>query len=444
VPAHPSLVARLLKLAWPVALARLGIMAMGIVDVMVVGQLAPRELPHQALGWAPTAIVLVSAIGLLTGVQVLAARALGEGRPEHAGSVWRRGMLVAGTAGMLAALSMWAGGARLLTLFGITPELAAPAARVMNVLALSVPMHLFYIATAFFLEAIRRPMPSTIVMWCANALNLALNLWLVPRYGALGSACATVGARAFLALALASYVLSMRDAARFGVRRGPAGPGYRALLRVGIAAALSQVAEAGAFSGMTILAGRIGAQAVAAYQILLNLLAVVFMVALGLSTATAVLASEAAGRGARREAMRASFVGLMLTAAVMVALAVLGTLCGQQIGHAYTADAALAAAVTSLVPLSLAITLPDGGQVVAAAALRAQNDNWFPTGSHLLAYALIMPALGYWLAEREQQSVTGLLRAILAASLLSVAVLTLRLVWLARRVDAAPDAAPGR
>jgi MATE family multidrug resistance protein len=431
--AHPPSVARLLKLAWPVALARLGIMAMGIVDVMVVGQLAPHELPHQALGWAPTAIMLVSAVGLLTGVQVLAARTLGEGRPEQAGSVWRRGLVVGVSAGALATLCMWAGGARVLTLFGIAPELVLPAARVMNVLALSLPVHLAYVATAFFLEAIQRPLPSTVVMWSANALNLALNLWLVPQHGAVGAACATVGARTFLALVLTAYVLSMRDAAHYGVRRGPPGPSYRALLRVGVAAALSQAAEAGAFSGMTILAARIGAHAVATYQILLNLLAVLFMVALGLASATAVLASEATGRAAPREALRVSFIGLGLSGAVLLALALLGALCSQPIGRAYTADAALAATVATLVPLTLAITLPDGGQVVAASALRAQNDNWFPTGSHLLAYAVVMPALGYWLAERAQQGVAGLLRAILAASVLSAGVLTLRLVWLARR-----------
>jgi MATE family multidrug resistance protein len=433
VPASSFIVVRLLRLAWPVALARLGIMAMGIVDVVVVGQLAPSELPHQALGWAPTAILLVSAIGLLTGVQVLAARALGEGQPAHAGGVWRRGMLVAGASGALAAILMWAGGARLLTVFGIAPQLAAPAARVMSVLGLSVPLHLLYIASAFFLEAIQRPLPSTIVMWCANVLNLVLNLVLVPEYGALGSAYATVAARAFLAATLAWYVLSMRDAARFGVRRGPSGPGYRALLRVGVAAALSQAAEAGAFSGMTILAGRIGERAVAAYQILLNLLAVVFMVALGVSAATAVLAPEAVGRGDPRAAMRASFVGLALNTVIMALLALAGSACGQALGRAYTADASLAALAASLVPLTLVVTLPDGGQVVAAAALRAQSDNWFPTGSHVLAYAVVMPPLAYYLAERAQQGVAGLMHAILVASALSVAVLTLRLGWLARR-----------
>ena len=58
-----SFVPKLLRLAWPVTLARLGIMGMGLCDVIVVGQLAPAELSHQALGWSFTGVALVTGIG---------------------------------------------------------------------------------------------------------------------------------------------------------------------------------------------------------------------------------------------------------------------------------------------------------------------------------------------------------------------------------------------
>ena len=74
---------------------------------------------------------------------------------------------------------------------------------------------------------------------------------------------------------------------------------------------------------------------------------------------------------------------------------------------------------------ALALT-PDGAQVVAASALRARGDNWFPTFSHIVAYAGVMPVAGYWLAERQHMNVQGLMFAILAASLLSAAVLVAR------------------
>jgi MATE family multidrug resistance protein len=460
-------VADLLRLAGPVALARLGIIGMAIVDVIVVGQLAPDELPHQALGWAPTAVFLVAAIGLLQGVQVLAARALGEKNPQGAGVALRRGLLLGLAAGLISALAMWAAGARLFSTFGIEAELVPLSTRVMTILALSIPLHLLYIAGTYFLEAIKKPGVSTAVMWGANIVNLLLNLlwvpdlaaahpawaepvvasireapWLgalhdiAPAHGAIGSAWATVGARVFLAGALLLWIFLLRDGRLYGVRKlGAPGPSYRALLAVGIAAAVSQAVEAGAFSAMTVVAGRLGAHVVAGYQILLNLMAFVFMIALGLTAATAVLVSEAVGRKAPRDAARAGWTGIGLNAIAMLIAAIVILLFRDQIGHGYTADAALAALISSLIWIAALVLHPDGAQVVTASALRARGDNWFPTFSHILAYAIVMPVLGYWLAERQGMGVAGLLFAIFWASVLSAGVLLARW-WALSRVPA--------
>lgn len=432
-----SLVRSLLGLAWPVALARLGIMAMGVVDVMVVGQFVPAQLPYQALGWAPIGVVTVGGIGLLTGVQVLGARALGAGTPQEAGGAWRRGLVVSALAGAGVVALLWTLGAGIFTAFGIAPDLAVPAARVTRILALSVPLHFLYVTSAFFLESVQRPLASTIVMWSANAVNLALNLWLVPRFGAEGSAWCTVVARAFLAVALVSWVFRSSDTEPFGVRRRALAPSYGALLRVGSAAAVSNTVEAGAFSGMTMLAGRQGADAVAAYQILLNLLSIVFMVSLGLSSATAVLTAEAHGRRAPAEASRASFAGLGVNTAFMLVLAFGVTVFSSGIGRAYTANPTLAAFVASLLWLTAVIMPIDGAQVVTASALRARGDNWFPAVSHLVAYALVMPGLAFWLAELRGGGVTGLMLAVLGSSIVSCSVLCFRLWRLAGSTSSA-------
>ena len=435
-------VADLLRLAGPVALARLGIIGMAIVDVVVVGQLAPDELPHQALGWAPTAVFLVAAIGLLQGVQIWAARSIGEKNPQGAGVALRRGLVLALIAGVLSAISMWVAGEQLFTVFGIETNLAAPSTPVMMILAISIPLHLLYVAGTFFLEAIKKPGISTAVMWAANVVNLALNLLWVPDHGAVGSAWATVGARVFRAGVVLMWTDLLRNGAVYGVRKlGLPGPSYRALLAVGVAAAVSQAVEAGAFSAMTVIAGRLGADTVAAYQILLNLMAFVFMIALGLAAATAVLVSEAIGRQAPADAARAGWTGVALNAAAMVIMAVLILAFAQPIGRAYTADVGLAAFIASMMWIAALILHPDGAQVVIASALRARGDNWFPTFSHILAYAAVMPVLGYWLAEREGMGVAGLLFAIFWSSVLSAAVLIVRWWALARRPGVAGSGA---
>jgi MATE family multidrug resistance protein len=429
-----------LRLGGPVALARLGIIGMGLVDVVVVGQLAADELPYQALGWAPTAVFLVAAIGLLQGVQVLAARSIGEKNLEGAGVALRRGLVLGLGAGVASAALMWLAGERIFTVFGISSELAAPSTPVVAVLALSIPLHLLYVAATYFLEAIKKPGIGTTVMWAANIVNLALNLWWVPEHGAVGSAWATVGARVFLAAAILLWIYLLRDGAHYGVRKlGAPGPSYRALLAVGIAAAVSQAVEAGAFSAMTVIAGRLGAEIVSAYQIMLNLMALVFMVALGVGAAAAVLVSEATGRRAPADAARAGWTAIALNAVGMIAAAIGMLIFADEIGRLYTSDTAIAALIASLIWVAALVLHPDGAQVVTASALRARGDNWFPTFSHILAYAVVMPVLGYWLAEHEGMGVAGLLFAIFWSSVLSAAVLLLRWWALSRApIQAAP------
>ena len=51
----------LLTLAWPVVLARIGIMTMGLTDVIVVGNWSARELAYSSLALAPVTILVTTA-----------------------------------------------------------------------------------------------------------------------------------------------------------------------------------------------------------------------------------------------------------------------------------------------------------------------------------------------------------------------------------------------
>jgi MATE family multidrug resistance protein len=424
----------LLRLAGPVAIARLGVMGMGIVDTVVVGQIAPHELAFLALGWAPTGVVLVTGMGLLTGVQVLGARALGERNPRAAGAVWRKGMVIAAVTGAAFAALLWAFADSGLRVFGIAPELTIGAAAVTRVLALSLPFHFLHLACSSFLEAVKRPLAGTIVIWLANALNLALNLVFVPAHGASGAAMSTIVSRAFMFAALLAWIWISAAGRDHGARdKGGAGATYGALFTVGAASAVSQMAEAGAFNAMSVIAARIGPDAVATYQILLNILAVVFMIALGFSAATAVLVSEAYGAGDVKRAGRAGWTGLALNSIGMALAGMLLLLLAAPIAHGFTSDEALALLVAALVPMCALIVTPDGGQVVMAQALRGRGDNWLPTASHVFSYVALMPPLAFVLGERMGMGVSGLMAAIAVSSFVSVSILCLRFGVLARQ-----------
>lgn len=428
-----ALVLRLLRLGLPIAVGRLGVVGMGVVDTIVVGRFAPGQLAHQALGWTITGPALLGGIGLLLGVQVLVAQAMGAGEAERCGAVWRRGLVIALIAGLAVCLVVWSGAGGLLRAFGVEPVLARRGAVVGAILSLSVPLHLAFMATTKFLEALERPTPGAAIMWAANGVNLALNLALVPSGGAIGSAWATVLSRLFLIGAILAYVLATPSVRRLALGKAP-GAGYRPLLAIGSAAALSALVEAGAFASMSVIAAREGAAIdVAAWVIATgSLVTLAFLLAQGFATAGVVLVSEAVGAGSSGLARRIGWTAVALTVASMVVCGLGVIAFAPQVAAAFTTDAALRALLASEMALVALLMIPDGGQGATEAVLRARGDNWFPTATRLTAYVAVAPPLALWFARLHERSVTGVLEATTLASLAALAVMLGRLAVLDR------------
>ena len=293
--------AELLKLSGPVVISRLGIMAMGLSDAIVVGRYSATELGYHALGWAPTSVVVTMAIGLFSGVQVMTARAIGEGRLHDTGAVLRRGLVYSLWIGLISAALLALLGPIFLHNIGLQPSLADGSSRVLLIFCLSLPGYALSVSASFWMEGLSRPGPGAWAMWIANGVNLAVDLVLVPglfglpAMGAMGGAWATTIARTFLAVFMLSYIALMPQASALGVFNKPVRDraSEAEQRRIGFGAGASNFFEVAAFASMNIIAGWIGGLAVAAWTIVLNVAAIVFMAPLGLSTGAAVRVGRA-------------------------------------------------------------------------------------------------------------------------------------------------------
>ncbi len=436
----PQGLAELVKLAWPVVLARVGIMTMGLTDQIVVGHHSARQLGFHALGWAPTSIVLVTAVGLLLGVQVMTARHIGEGRREAAGGVLRRGIVYSFWIGVVSVAILTFAGPSFLHAIGLTPELADGASAAMRVFAWSLPSYLVATACIYFLEALSRPKPGMVAMWIANGVNLAANLWLVPGHsglpveGAVAAGWATFLARGFLVIWLLVFIARMPEAKALGLFNKPIDGKAAASeqRRIGYGSGASMFIEVGAFAAMTMIAGQLGALEAASWASVLNTSALVFMFPMGLSAATAVLVGRAYGARDRHGVVRSGQLAFGVTAAVMTLTSLVVFLGARLIASAYTIDPAMIAMTAPAMMLCGLFFIPDGLQVVAAQALRARSDVWLPTAFHLASYGVIMLPLGWWFAHRAHLGVNGLVWAVIIASAVSGSLLVGRFLWLGR------------
>jgi MATE family multidrug resistance protein len=433
--------AQLLKLSGPVVIARLGIMAMGLSDAVVVGRYSATQLGYHALAWAPTAVVVTMAVGLLTGVQVMTARAIGEGRRELTGAVLRRGLVYSLWIGLASTIALAIAGPPFLHAIGLEKDLADGAARVLLIFCLSLPGYAVSVAASFWLEGLAKPGPAAWAMWAANGVNLALDLLLVPgtfglpALGAMGGAWATTGARTFLAIAVLAYIALMPEARALGVFARPERDraAEAEQRRIGFGAGASNFFEVASFSSMNIIAGWIGGLAVAAWAIVLNIAAIVFMVPLGMATGAAVLVGRAYGARDGAGVNRAGVVAFGVTAVFGVLITLFVWPTAALLSRGYTANAqTLAMAVPALL-IASAMFLPDALQVVAAQALRARGDVWLPTYTHLASYILVMAPLAWWLAIPMHMGVNGIALAVVIASFIAAGLLLGRFWMLSRR-----------
>ncbi|MCO8029241.1 MATE family efflux transporter [Brevundimonas diminuta] len=323
---------------------------------------------------------------------------------------------------------------------GLEDGLGEGATPALMVFALSMPAYLISVCAQFFLEGLHRPKAGMVAMWVANAVNLALNLLLVPDllgiglHGAVASAWATFGARTALAIFLVIFILRLPEARAWGVFKKPQRD--KAVesqqMKVGLGAGASNFIEVGAFAAMTLFAGQLGAAQTASWAVVINISAIVFMVPMGLSSATAVLVGRSYGAADKAGVMRGGLAGIGVVTVLAFIIALVIWPSARLIVGAYTTDPAILAIAAPALVLATLFFVADAMQVVAAQANRAAGDVVWPTLMHLLSYGLIMIPLGWFLAHRI--GVDGLVWSVIVASLISGALLTGRFVRIARRL----------
>ena len=257
----------------------------------------------------------------------------------------------------------------------------------------------------------------------------------IPALGAVGGAWATTGARTFLAIAMLIYILRMPESRALGVFDKPErdSAAEAEQRRIGYGAGASNFFEVAAFASMNIFAGWMGGLTVAAWAVVLNVAAMVFMVPLGLSTGTAVMVGRAYGARDAKGVTRAGLIGFGITAAfgLLISLTIWPT--AGLISQAYTSDKVVIAMASAALVLSCLFFLVDALQVVIAQALRARGDVWLPTFTHMTSYVLVMMPLAWWLAIHMGLGLNGIVWAVIAASFISAGLLSWRFWSLARR-----------
>jgi MATE family multidrug resistance protein len=406
----------MVALAVPVVLSELGWMAQGVVDTIMVGKLGPAAIGAVALGNAVCYTPSLFGIGLLLGLDTLVAQAYGRKDYDGCHRWLAQGLYLAAIVTPVVMVSVWLasfGYAR----FGISPEVAGPAASYLRVLNWGTLPLLIYGGTRRYLQGVGQVRVVTVTFVGANLLNWLGNWVLIygklgmPAMGVDGSALSTVIARLFMALALVGFAWRYerkRGHPLFKHWAGPSLEKLRQLVRLGAPAAGQIVLEVGAWNGATLAAGWLTPVALATHQIALNYAALTYMVPLGVSAAAAVSVGHAVGAGDAARARRAGWLALALGTGFMLMAAVLFLVAPGPLIALFTTDAQVMAVGPGLLGLAAVFQIFDGIQIVSTGSLRGLGETRSPMVANLVGYWAFGLPLGLTLCFVFKWGIYGL------------------------------------
>ena len=407
----------MLSLAWPVVVAELGWMLMGIVDTLMVGRVSPQAIGAVGLGSSVFVAFAIFGMGLLLGLDTFVSQAYGANALDECHRWLLHGLYLAVSASVPVMAASWEL-VHLMPAWGLHPTVLDMTGPYLWIVTWSTLPLLIYAALRRYLQAMNVVRPIMVTLVTANIINVVVNWVLIfghlgfPRMGTNGAAWATVASRVYMAVALAVVIAwHERETTRARFFATPlrieAGRLWR-LVKLGFPAATHLSAEVGVFAAATALAGRLDPIALTSHQIALNVASVTYMVPLGVASAGAVRVGQAIGRRDPLAASQAGWTAIAIGVGFMGCAALcLFTVPAQIIGL-FTHEPAVVTLGISLLFVAALFQLFDGLQGVTTGVLRGLGDTRTAMVSNVAAHWLLGLPVGYLLCFVVGWGVTGL------------------------------------
>ncbi|MDD5249338.1 MAG: MATE family efflux transporter [Rhodocyclaceae bacterium] len=395
-PASPS--RELARLAWPVLVAQLAVMANGVIDTAMAGRLSAIDLAAVGIGASIQVTVLMSVMGVLLALPPLIAHLYGAGHRAEIGREIHQSVWVSAAIALIAILLLRYP-EPFIAISALQPAVEAKVRAYLDASAWGVPAAVAFRLFFGLSTGIGRPRPVMIFNLVTLALKLPLNALFMygllgaPALGAPGCAVATAIDAWIMATLAWGWCLGHPDYAEFGLRARFSAPDRAAIwafLRLGVPIGMTFLADVTAFTFMALFIARLGPVVSGAHQIAANLAALAFMVPLSLGNATAILAGQAIGAGQARRARHLCWTALGLGMSLAVVVSLTLWLGAPQIAALYTPDVQVQAAAAPLIALVGAYHLADALQAVAVNALRGYKKSAVP----MLIYTVALWGLG--------------------------------------------------
>ncbi|ABV92500.1 MATE efflux family protein [Dinoroseobacter shibae DFL 12 = DSM 16493] len=389
----------ILKLGLPLIGSHMAQIAISATDTVMLGWYSAEALAAVVLGSSSIFFaLLIVGSGFAWAVMPMVAKAASEGDEVQIRRVTRMGFwLVLIFAAVVTPPMLWS--APWLVALGQDPGTAQLTQEYLRIAGLALGPGLLVMVLKGYLSALER---TQVVLWVtigAAVLNAGLNYVLIfgrlgmPELGIRGAALASLSLHLVSLVALVIYARrKLPEHDLFRRLWVPDWSAFRAVYRLGWPISVTSFAESGMFAASAMMMGAIGTLHLAAHGIALQMVAITFMVHVGLSQAATVRAGRALGLGDAAALKRGGAVAIALSAGfslctVVVFVTMPEVLIGAFLSPDEPARAEILGIGIALLFMAALFQFADGAQIMALGLLRGVQDTRVP---------MVIAALAYW------------------------------------------------
>lgn len=372
----------LLSLGVPIIVGQIGMIVMGFADTLMIGRHSTAELASAGFVNNVVNLLIIVGSGFSYGLTPVVGSLFGKGETGSIGAEVKNAL----AANLLLALLMMLIYVPVYLSLGHMgqPSELLPLIRPYFLLTLaSVPIVMAFNAFRQFADSITDTSLSMWILLWGNAANILGNYLLIygklglPEMGLAGAGVSTFISRLGMLIAI---ILAFFHSRRYDVYKKSfvsshiVVRGVRRLIGLGAPIAAQSGMETFSFTMSAVMAGWIGATALASHQVMITIANMTFMTYYGMGAAVSIRVSHYVGRGERFHTMSTARAGhvLMLCITAMVVIPIL--LMRESLGGLFNDNPEVISGVASLViPFSL-YQLGDGLQINYANALRGMAD----------------------------------------------------------------------
>lgn len=415
------------RLSGPIMVAQLGTIVTAYADTIMVGHYNTPSLAAASLVTNLFNLVILLSLGFSYGITPLVGALLAT-RDEGKIGAMLRGIVVVNTLlGTLLLLAM-------ALLYFFLDHLGQPAELMplvrpyyLIVLVSMMPVFLTQVCRQFC-DALGHTSLSMWIFTAGNALNIVGNYmliyghWGAPQMGLMGAGVSTLVARLLMCIAYLAIIATGAHYKGFlqGFKVAHCSMGQlRHIAFTSLPISLQMGLECGIFTFALVVVGWFGATSLAAYQVILTLSNLGFMIYYAFGAGTAIKIAHYRGEGNVTAIARAAHAGYALTLACAIIASLVFLTAGNLIMSIFTTDEAVIALALSLIGPLVLYQLGDATQILYANSLRGMGDTLAVMLCATIAYLAVGVPLIYLLAVPAGLQLTGIYYAFFVALLLA-------------------------